>query len=243
MEDLFIPEYLKFTQEQWDQNLKEITTDKTNEYLEVLQKNEKIESELLDQMIENAKHCTDEMIALQIESNKINEHKQNLMKDLTELELTVKDCQEEIEAEKEACKNIESQIQEKSDSLNSLNQSIDAEKVRINSIVDQVKSKYNYYKSTVKLFSNIFNCELKAFDENSQVFNLILKDELGNDEVVVQFKIEENFPASKNIELLDIKLKSSSPLEPEILKDMKEMLKESQDTQGLLSFLHKNYVK
>lgn len=70
------------------------------------------------------------MKTLQLESNRIHDIKENLTRELTELELTVKDVREEITTRKSQCEQIQQEIQTKSDMLNNYSQDIDAEKAR-----------------------------------------------------------------------------------------------------------------
>ncbi|KAI5740248.1 hypothetical protein M8J76_002106 [Diaphorina citri] len=231
MEINFIPKYLIMSEEQKDQDLKAIT-ETADKFIKKVQKKEQEHDDLLDQMIENYRLSSDEMKTLQLESIRIHDIKENLTRELTELELTVKDVREEITTRKTQCEQIQQEIQTKSDMLNNY---------RINSIVEQVKSKYNYNKSKVKLLSHLFKCDLSLVDEASHVYNFVLKNDYGNEEVFVKFQTDENFPSSPNFQLLDIK--SSPAMEPDLFETIQDTFHKFQDTQGLLAFLHKMYIK
>lgn len=239
MENPFIPEYLLHgSEDEFDQKIAAISD---TYFMNQVKANEKTECEMLDLMIENVKQCTAEMIHLQMESNKVQEHKKNLMKELTELELTVKDCQEEIEMEKTELENLEVQIQKKSDVSIKLNQEIKSEETRIETVKRHIKSEYNYYKQCNKQYSTLFNCDLKL-DRESNIYRLVLKDDEQKERVTIDIRTEDEFPSKKNFKLLDIQMKSGI-MDPELKKHIQEMMNESQDTQGLLAFLHKNCVR
>lgn len=70
------------------------------------------------------------MRSLQIESNKTQTVKDNLTKELIELELTVKDVQEEIVTMKNECEQVEQEINARSEVLTNYSQGIQTEKAR-----------------------------------------------------------------------------------------------------------------
>ncbi|KAL1461510.1 hypothetical protein WDU94_013399 [Cyamophila willieti] len=242
MEDLILPNFLKMTQEELEEEHNQ-TIKEREKAIELYKRWAQEECDLIEQKKEELKQIADENQNIKHETIRVKEKKKNLQKEFAELELTVKDVQEEIILAKSQCNQIEVHIHEKSEQLNTYAQDIAAEKTRIEGIVEKIKAKYKYTKSTLGLFERLFNCSLTCENEQQQVYCLVLKNHSGRDEVSVKFQMENsNNYDTKLPHFLLLDITSSPQMEPEFFKTIQDVFNNSQDSQGLLTFLHSNYI-
>uniref|UniRef100_A0A8D8YPW4 Kinetochore protein SPC25 n=2 Tax=Cacopsylla melanoneura TaxID=428564 RepID=A0A8D8YPW4_9HEMI len=240
MEDpIMLPDLSKRTHEEWEEEKQQMIKEQ-EKYIELCSRWVQEEFEHIDQRTEEWKQIAKEKLNMKQETIRVKQNKEPLLNDLAEIEITVKDVQQEILLANSQYNEIEAQIHEKTEQSRKYDQDIAAEKTRIEEIGKKIKAKYQYIKSTTQLFERLFNCRLTSNAEQTK-YRLFLNNDSGTNEVIVKFQLEnsnqDNLP---HFLLLDITC--SPQMDPEFFKNIQDVFHKSQDSQGLLTFLHSNYI-
>lgn len=190
-----------------------------------------------DELTQNFKKNADQVPYIRNEMKRLCDEKTKLKKELSEIEVTLKDVFEEVELVKTEEVQIEQEIEKKSEHAHVYTEDFNNEIERINKTKENIRRQYNSVKRRAKLYSDLFNCKLKRVnEEDNTMYSLTLKNEIGED-VTVTF---ETLNQGVTITLLDIQ--SSPKMDKDFLDTIKNTLNTSQDMQGLLGFLHKTFI-